>query len=658
MLRWVALAGALVSGTGAAQDQHAAPPSASQPTLTVQQAFDQASALDETGTPAARLAAWESLEPRMRGNKRNLAVVRLRKARALAALGRRDEAVELLGESLANLPAGDPSLLTDRVLGLLMLGKIAEAALDYPAAIEHYRAAGAIAATPSEKLTALLGLIKTETFVDPAAAARSVADTERLVASISIAPDALAELRRLDAERLLNAGDSKTAQAKASEAVKLLGGLTMKTGLDDVRARSDVAIAALLNDQVNVARQYLAMTGAGRLPKGPFAVEEITIPDCGGEAELKPADMAVIEFSIADDGRVLESEPVYSAGGGRVALEFARMARTWFWDPNKIKEMPVFYRYRMRVEMRCSTGFERPSIFTYLNASLASWLSGKGIEPPAFATGVDAAVLDKLREQLRKMEPQGAATPLPLVPVLLQIASSPVAPRDERFATATRADDILARAGAPASARLAATLQAARNRGAEMDRRKTIARVDALLADPAFASDPEAKVALQLFAASVINDKGGTARARLQAAVNETGLAADNPLRAAAWAQFASLEQASGNTAAAREAFVKSGLDATQCALVDQTPRLLTYSTAFPQEALMWGFEGINIVQGDIDAEGKFHNDRIVFAYPAFVFDQSSRQTFAKARFAKSYRPDGGLGCGGSTQRIRYMIPH
>lgn len=649
MLRWVVLAGALAAGGAAAQE--------TQPKLTVQQAFDQASALDESGTPAERLAAWEALEPRMSGNKRNVAIVRLRKARALGGLGRRDEAVAMARLGLADLPVSDGTLRADRTRGLLLLAAIAEAALDYPAAIEGYHAADAVAVDPMEKLAVLFGLIKTQTFVDPAAAARSVIEAERLAASVKVAPNVTAELRRLDAERLLNAGDSKTAQTKASEAVRLLGGLTMKTGLDDVRVRSDVAIAALLNNREDVARQYLAMTGAGRLPKGQFAIEDIAIPDCGGEADLKPADMAVIEFSISDDGRVLDSEPVYSAGGGRVALEFARIARSWFWAPEKIKDMPAFFRYRMRVEMRCSTGFERPSIFTYLNASLGSWLSSKGVEPPPFASGVDSVVLTKLHNELQTMEKRdGAASPA-LVPVLLQIAGSPVASRAERFASAARADDILTRAGAPATARLAATLQVEQNRGAEMDRRKTVAQVDTLLADPAFANDPEARAALHLFAASVVSGKSGTVRSHLEAATKETTLATGNPLRASAWAQLASLEQASGNKTAARDAFVTSGLDATQCALVDQAPRILAAGGTFPDEALRWGFEGINVVQGDIDAEGKFHNQRVVFAYPAFVFDQSSKQVFARARFSKTYRPDGGLGCGGNTQRVRYSIP-
>ena len=135
MLKWLALAGVIVAGQGLAQ----------QP--TVQQLFDAATALDATGKPAERLAAWEGFEQRAHNNRRSVALARLRKSRALLALGRRDEAMEQVKLGLADLPTGDPTLREDRMFGLLALGAIAQAALDYPAALKQYQLAYRLAET-------------------------------------------------------------------------------------------------------------------------------------------------------------------------------------------------------------------------------------------------------------------------------------------------------------------------------------------------------------------------------------------------------------------------------------------------------------------------------------------------------------------------------
>lgn len=657
MLRWVALAGAMIAGQGLAQQSP--PPPALGSTATVQQLFDAATALDESGTPLERLVAWERFEHGVRGNKRSVALARLRKSRALLVLGRRDEAAAQVRLGLADLPTSDPSLRADRVMGLLTLGAIAQGALDYPAAIDHYQAAYRLMDAPGERLTALFGLIKTQTFVDPAAAERSVAEAEQIAKIVPVAPEMMAELRRLDAERLLNVGATRTAQEKAMEAVKLNGGLTLQTRPNEVPARSDVAIAALLNGHKEKAREYLAMTGAGRLPQGVFASGlNVLPPDCGGEDNLKPGDMAVVQFSIADDGTVVDSEPVYAAGGGRVAIEFARAVRRWYWNPDDLHQMAAFYRSNIRVEMRCSTGFERPSIFTYVNTALGRWLHDKGVEPPPFQNGVGAAVLAGLREQLRVVEVGSGPGSLRLVPILMQIVQSETAPREERAAAATRADTILGANGARGLPRLAARLQAMLNVGAETDAPTVTAEVNKALADPSYAGDAESQVALRLIAAGVWRGKPMRARPWLESAANEAGLASNSPLRAAAWVQLASLEQVEGKGDAARAAFAKSGLDPSQCALIDQPPQMLGYGSGgtFPMEAAQWGFEGWTRVQFNVDKDGNVHDQRVVVAYPAFVFSEAGRKMAAGARYSKSFRPDGSLGCGGDIQNFRFTI--
>ena len=51
-------------------------------------------------------------------------------------------------------------------------------------------------------------------------------------------------------------------------------------------------------------------------------------------------------------------------------------------------------------------------------------------------------------------------------------------------------------------------------------------------------------------------------------------------------------------------------------------------------------------------------NERAVVAYPPFVFSKAGTATFAAARYAKSFRPGGELGCGGETGKVRFVMPH
>ena len=108
----------------------------------------------------------------------------------------------------------------------------------------------------------------------------------------------------------------------------------------------------------------------------------------------------------------------------------------------------------------------------------------------------------------------------------------------------------------------------------------------------------------------------------------------------------------------ARAAFERSGLAANQCAIIDAPPKMIGASGTFPDEARRWGFEGYTRVQFDITAAGRVINERAVLSYPPFIFTRAGAATMADARFAKSYRPDGGLGCGASQQGVSFRLGH
>ncbi|WP_375402819.1 hypothetical protein [uncultured Sphingomonas sp.] len=638
------LASAAVIAPAAADAQQAS---------TTQADFDAATALDAKNDYAGALAIWERLDKKSGLTRRTRAVVRARLGRTLFALGRTDEAIAAARAGLADLPTTDPTLVEDRHQTHLALGRMSEAALDYASAADEYAKAEALAATPIAKLSALHGLAATQTFIDPVAAGLALDRADRLVAGLKVDNIVAASFARRRGLVLLNQGDFAGARTHSARAVKLLGGLTLKLDSNDVSARSDAAIAYLLGGDPGKAREYLAYTGAGRMPKGNFDPgTQMTVPDCGAEAGLKPADMAVIEFTVGDDGQVVLATPIYAAGGPKVALEFAREARGWSWSPEQVAAMPKFLRYRARVEMRCSTGFERPSVTALLTADLESWAAAKGIAV-ALPGGSDAAQVVGQRAAVAAVERTGGAA---LLVALTRLSANAAAPREERHAAAARALALAATLGAPAGGRLELHLRERVTSVAEPWRKGGHgALFRPLLSEPAYAADPRARAALRLLIADT--EKDDVARVLLAQVRDDKALPAADPFRVGALVRLASIEHAAGDPLAARSAFESSGLAASQCAIVDKAPKLVRAGGVFPTEAISWGFEGWTQTQFDITADGRVQGERAILSYPPFVFSKAGAQTMAGARYEKSFRPDGGLGCGAQTGRVRFRLP-
>jgi hypothetical protein len=72
----------------------------------------------------------------------------------------------------------------------------------------------------------------------------------------------------------------------------------------------------------------------------------------------------------------------------------------WSWPAEQVQAIPPFYRYHVRVEMRCSTAFERPSIGDGLDGVLEQWLSSKGVTVAPEPAGQQAAALAGQRAEL------------------------------------------------------------------------------------------------------------------------------------------------------------------------------------------------------------------------------------------------------------------
>ncbi|MES2453873.1 MAG: hypothetical protein V4610_25230 [Pseudomonadota bacterium] len=647
---------------GAALIVVAAPVVAQQAATTIQQDFDAAAALADKGDDAGALAAWQALEKRMSTrNHRSVAIVRVRTGAALYRLNRMDEAVVAVRAGLADLPVSDPTLAAYRYEAYSQLARIAESGLDYASAAENYRMAESIGGlAPVDRLAALRGLITSETFVDPESAKADLARGEAVLAATKTDAKSKALFATLRSELMLNLGKYSEARLAAGDAVKFLGGLTSKTDLNDVTARSDYSIAALLEGRTEDARRYMAMTGAGRLPDGIFATGVQMKPPGCSESGLSPNDAAVIEFSIGDDGTVISSVPVYAAGGGAAGLAFARAARSWSWTPEQVKKIPAFFRYRVRIEMRCSTAFARPSIGDYMGSRLDTWLIGKGGALQPTTAESDAVALPKQRARLAAAEAAQGKTALALVPLLYAIMNNSVVGREETNLLARRALAIADANGVTPIARV--TLSRFIWSSDQADRWKPgvfLRSVEPVLGDSRF-NDPEARAAIRLTLVDALGRKDEKkTRQLLREVGEESALAPNDPLRVGALIRLASLEEANGNAEAAHSAFEKSGLSARQCALVDSAPKPIHFGGGeadFPKEALSWGFEGWVLTQFDVTADGLVQNERPIMAYPPFVFSKAGAKVIGKSRFEKTYRPDGGLGCGSNTMRTGFRI--
>ena len=624
---------------------------AQQPARTVQQDFNAAEALDAGTDRVAAVAAWQALESRTTANKRSHAIVLVRKSRALVRLNRRDEALAAVRAGLADLRASDPSLREDRFGAYMTIGGIAESALDYAGAIDAYRQAEALAVASGEKLGAKLGLLRVETFIDPVAASAEAGQLDALLATVKADKTVRGEVEMREAVLALNRGNVPAARKLSAASVSDFGGMSERIDLRDVSARSTAAIAALLSGEKDDARRFMAMTGAGRVGGDGFVRgAQMRVPDCGGEQELKPQDFAVVEFSIANDGSVRDVVPIYAQGGGAVALAFARAARDWSWTPEQVKKLPAFYRYNARVEMRCSLGFERPSIGKLERTETAAWLRANGVDLPEKQDGADAASVAGERAALTMAEAKDRQS-LATFAALYRLMENTVVGREETNAFARRALEIATASNAPPIVRAEMALSALRTASANDDRSDLRRAIAPLLADPYYAANPTARSALRLAYADV--QRGDPARIEaLRQVAGDPQLAKNDPLKVHALIRIASLEQQNGNEAAARNAFAQSGLAANQCAIIDAPPKFLSAGGTYPEEAQHWGFEGWTVTQFDVSADGEVLNQRAILSYPPFVFTKAGTDTVASARYAKSYRPDGGLGCGAQTKSI------
>ncbi len=646
---------------------------------TIQQDFDAAQALLDAGKAAEARDAFTALLKRFRdaSRSRSANVVRLRLGTALAALGETEAAEPQLAAAAAALT--QPADREEQAYARYRLAAIAESYGKIDSAARGYREvldSGAMAADTPQGISLRAALARTLIWSAPDEA-RQLAD-----ALLALPPEKLAKgdtralVESLRARIDLNNGRPYLARRRLLAAAGIAGGATtLRINAADMRVRGDLLIASHLTDNREEIAKFVAFSGAGYLLKAGLATPtDRNLPACAPLTTVATDAVAVIEFSIAETGKVYGVTPVYAAAGagGRAAGDdtgpesvFVQAVRSWSWRADEAAKVEPFWRQVIRMEIRCQTGrggFD-PVDAAFYRAE-TEWYDRVGLVPAAAAGSSDAASLPVHLAELQAREKAHGTAAAELIPVLRVIGWNQAAAPDVQDQARRRRLALLKAAAAPAAAIGIVEIGLAidpfyRSRNpadANMaELRRLVAHYDAA---------GETRLAmlarLRLAEVHLWERQRDTAAAVLAdiVAAPETQLSAADPIRTAALLRRADVAAQQKDLATATAALAATGLTAAQCALVDVRPSPLNNSVtakSFPQLALRYATSGAVGVGYDITADGRTTGVRTVWAMPPFLFDADTEAAIAKFRFTPMFRPGSSTGCTGSVQAVRFL---
>lgn len=633
-----------------AMAQEAAPPQ------TMQQMFDAAYAASNAGEHEKAASLLAALAQRAK-NPRTLAIIRLRQGMALGELSRWNEARPLLEQALAALPEGDATLNADRRQALNALGRLALYDLDYETARDLYRKSAALADDPAEKVSALLGEAQAGAFVDPAEALAKAEEAERLIAREPALVKSLgAYATALRGRALLNLGRFAEAETAFAATVKAEGGLSLKVNYDDLVARSDASIAAMMAGHRDKARNYLVYTGAGRMEKQDFTFgADMVLPTCG-EDGIRPDDVAIVEFGIKDDGGIAYARPAYGSRQGGMALVFARAVKRWSWRPEDVEKIPALQRLVTRLELRCSTSQGGPALIDGVRSVFRDWIEQHGISPFDPVGDTETKRRASMDGELARLRAIPGSKPLAQAGILAMLLENPLVmgKSAQEYSSALKA--IVEPAAPPPMVRLWADWLVAMNEG-----RNARSYAPVKLSPAAYAADPVAHVTVQLmnYDQSRLREKQ-RGLAVLDAIIADPALAKDHPLRVAALVRRASARAAAKDIEGARADYQATGMTDQQCSIVDAKPGLRSASISeknYPTDMVRVGVEGWTRIEHDIASDGSTINQRAVVSYPPMIFSKNGVGIVTNAKYEQSYRPQGSMGCQGSNMNITFRMP-
>lgn len=626
---------------------------------SAQAAFDAATTAAEAGRCAEAIAAFDRIAAGPAGrNKTVAAAIAVRRGQCLRALDREEEAEQSLRAGvgvLEGMPGGFRGEARDAYLALAQIGT---AALNYDQALADAEKALTLS-EGKERIVPLQMRSRLRRFDGDGAAIRD-ADEALALLSADAAKSDLANAQTFAGRAYVAAGRVGEGGALLRKALANNGGLTLKSSLTDIAARYDLAQVALMQKQMDAAREYLVYTGAGRISETPFAsARSIEAPTCGTVPGLTPDSYAVVEFSLDDGGAVVGAQPIFVQGNREVALAYARAVREWSWAPEDAAKIPAFYRALTRVEVRCSRGGEAADLTQPLAMAVDAWFETKGVE--SFPAETMAAGLPRLRQAATGNNPAALRAAIVL-------ARSPLIGDAERRASADRALALVTSLSAPQALRTyASMLHAEAVRWP--DRSDYLSQVGALervAADPGVVADPLSRATVQLRVAELRRKLAGRQSAdpaidaMFAAVADRKDLPEGHPLRARALLDLANTAAARGDYEAAQKAFARTGLDEQQCALVGAKPdmrRSGASSDLYPMELVRLGFNGWTRIEFDIAADGRTAGQRTILSYPPFLFGDAAKRMIAATRYAPSYRPGQGVACAANAQNFVFLLP-
>jgi len=649
---------ALAASTPAAADTSLPAPK------TLQQDFDDASADASAGKCQSAISKFEALERsnKVKAGSLPAAAMAVRKGICAIKLWQGDADEPAIKTGLAILDKAGSAFDIDIADGWTALGDAAFRRYDYAGATDTYKKA-LTRLKGQYRLNILTRLAKATAF-DGNAEPLTYADEGIKIVSAVPKPskDSLAAYHTLHARALLNQGKADEAYKELKTALSLSGGLTSRTSLDEVSLRGDLAMAAMLVGKRDDARLYLAYTGAGRIAESPFKkAASMNPPLCGEETGLRAEDVAVVEFSIADDGTVSSAQTVYSRGGPAVAAAFGQAVSEWYWKPEDIAAIPPFYGALTRVELRCSNVLDSgPGVMGPLRQRFLTWATA---HLPLTAT---AELSDtRLREILHQYiddsaKPQDDTARIAALGWLAYV--EPVS-GSKRVAMADEAMALTSKTSVPQE--VVNWLRIVRLKASTDDKRRAnggdLNAMVALSDESAIANDALAADTLRLQAArGWMTTKLKNTPALLEKVAQDDRLPEHHPLRQLAWLDLAGKAAADGNRAAAQDYFSRTGLTDEQCALLGESPTLKrsnVSSNDYPTEALRMGFEGWVKTEHDIMTDGKTTNVRPIIAYPPLIFVDAATGMTESLRYDVSFRPGSSLACSANHQNFVFNIP-
>lgn len=335
---------------------------------------------------------------------------------------------------------------------------------------------------------------------------------------------------------------------------------------------------------------------------------------------------------------------------------FARAVRDWSWRPDDVKNIPALFRFVTRLELRCSTAEGGPSMLAGPTKALADWLEARRVPGPVLDNVPMTRQRALLLQQAQLIRSQKGDTTVELVPVLIPLLAGSMAAREDVETYGPLLRRVVRTADAPPLAQLLVD-RLVHDAAEHVDIRIRADSPYALRAAD-YQADADARATFAILAYDDLRprEKAGS-QALLNAVIDDGALPANDPLRVAALVRRASLQATGGNLEAARADYAATGLSAQQCSIVDAKPSLRSApvsSADYPTDMVSVGVEGWTRVQFDIAADGTTRNQRAVITYPPMIFGTNGTKIVTRAKYEQSYRPDGGLGCGGNMQGVTF----